>query len=129
MIKLAFFADIDMWRKAHMAGAELVDAWRLIPRGVVILFGYGTYKVVEWYMHLKPYILEGCIDAGGKVTECVIQAPTNQHVMLLTGLFGLAVAVFGFYTTSGRKWNGFTHWNKKKENDEAVAEEQAVQRN
>ena len=110
------FRDVDSWRKTHLAIAEFIDAWRLIPRGVVVLFGYGAYKVTEWYMHLSPYILEGCVEAGGKVAECLIEAPTTQHTALLTGLFALAAAVFAFYTNAGRKWNGFTHWNTDKPN-------------
>lgn len=116
------FGNIDTWRKGHMAVAEWIDAWRLLPRGVVILFGWGVYEAVAWYMAKKPYLLEGCIEAGGKVSECLMMEPTNQHVMLLTGLFGLAAAVFAFYTTSGRKWNGFQNWNGSEENAKAAKE-------
>lgn len=105
-------ADIDSWRKAQLAIAEWVDAWRIIPRGVVILFGYGVYHVTKWYMELTPYILEGCVEAGGKVPECIVQAPTTQHTALLSALFALAAAVFAFYSGAGRKWNGFSNWNK-----------------
>lgn len=105
--------DINTWRKTHLAIAEFIDAWRVIPRAVVILFGYGVYHAVKWYMQLKPYLLDGCIEAGGTVEMCLIQSPTNQHVALLTGIFGLAAAVFGFYAKSGHTWNGFTNWNGK----------------
>lgn len=108
--------NIDMWRKFHLAIAEWVDAWRLLPRAIVILFGYGAYHVTVWYMGLKPYIMAGCIQAGGKVSECIVQAPTTQHTALLSALFALAAAVFAFYTNTGRKWNekGFVPWNKSK---------------
>ena len=106
------FGDIDTFRKAHLSVAEFIDAWRLIPRLVVLLFMYGTYHVVKWYMSLAPYLLEGCVERGGTVEQCLVQAPTNQHVALITALFGLAAAVFGFYAKSGRTWNGFTHWKK-----------------
>lgn len=104
--------DIDSWRKFHLALAEFVDAWRVIPRAVVALFGYGAYHVTSWYMHLEPYIVKGCMEAGGTVSECLIQAPTTQHTALVSALFALAAAVFAFYTNSSRKWNGFSHWNK-----------------
>lgn len=108
------FADIDFWRKGHLAVAEWFDAWRIIPRAVVILFGYGVYAIIRWYMKLEPYLLEGCIEAGGKVTECLMTAPTTQHTALLTAMFALAAAVFGFYSKAGRSWNGFVPWNGKK---------------
>ena len=110
---MAGIGDIDTWRKGQLAFAEWVDAWRLIPRAVVILFGYGVYQVTKWYMSLEPYLLEGCVEAGGTVTECLMQAPTTQHTALLTALFALAGAVFAFYSNAGRKWNGFSNWNKK----------------
>lgn len=105
--------DIDSWRKFHLAIAEWVDAWRLIPRAVVGLFGYGVYGVTKWYMELAPYMLEGCVSEN--VTDCIIQAPTTQHTALLTAMFALAGAVFAFYTSAGRKWNGFSPWNKPAE--------------
>jgi len=104
--------DIDSWRKVHLAVAEFVDAWRIIPRAVVVVFSYGVYGVTTWYMNLKPYILEGCVKAAESVpTECIVQAPTTQHTALLTAMFALAAAVFAFYSNNGRKWNGFSHWN------------------
>lgn len=105
--------DIDSWRKFHLAIAEWIDAWRIIPRAVVILFGYGVYGVTKWYMSLEPRLLEGCVEAGGKVAECIVQAPTTQHTALLSAMFALAAAVFAFYSNNGRKWNGFSHWNKQ----------------
>lgn len=114
--------DIDSWRKFYLAIAEWIDSWRLIPRGVVILFGYGVYHVTRWYMELTPYILKGCIEAGGKVSECIVAAPTTQHTALLSALFALAAAVFGFYGSTSRKWNGFSRWNKHScEEDRPVA--------
>ena len=107
------FTDIDFWRKGHLAVAEWFDAWRILPRLVIVLFGYGVYAIVKWYMDLIPYILPGCIEVGGKVAECLVKAPTIQHTALLTAMFALAGAIFAFYTGAGRKWNGFTPWNKK----------------
>jgi hypothetical protein len=109
--------DIDAWRKFHLALAEFVDAWRIIPRAVVVMFGWGSYEVVKWYIKLEPYMLEGCVEAGGTVAECLIQAPSTQHTALVSALFALAAAVFAFYSNNGRKWNGFTHWNQIDEDD------------
>ena len=104
------FGDIDAWRKGHMAVAEWVDAWRLIPRVLVAGYAYLLYKVVKWYMNMTPYMLEGC-DVDKLAENCLIMAPTTQHAALVTAVVGIAAAVFGLYAGSGRKWNGFTKWN------------------
>lgn len=111
------FKDVDSWRKFHLSIAEFIDAWRLIPRATVALFGYGAYHVVKWYMGLAPHLIEGCIEAGGTVEQCIAQAPTSQHTALVSALFALAGVVFAFYTNNSRKWNGFSPWNKNPNDD------------
>ncbi len=109
--------DIDSWRKGHMAVAEWIDAWRLIPRVIVAGYSYMLWVVVKWYMELEPRILEGC-DMAVLAEKCLIDGPTTQHAALVTAVIGVAAAVFGLYANSGRKWNGFTHWNKPEEKKE-----------
>jgi hypothetical protein len=106
--------DIDTWRKGHLAVAEFVDAWRLIPRALVAGYGFVTWKVVEWYMNLEPHMMENC-DPAILAEACIVQAPSTQHAALVTAVVGIAAAVFGLYANSGKKWNGFTYWNKKEE--------------
>lgn len=103
-------SDIDTWRKGHMAVAEWVDAWRLIPRLLVGGYAYMTWKVVVWYMNLQPTLIEGC-DVTLLAEKCIYDAPTTPHAALVTAVVGIAAAVFGLYANSGRKWNGFTPWN------------------
>ena len=101
--------NIDTWRKGHMAVAEWVDAWRIVPRALVMGYAYMLWIVVQWYMNLKPEILEGCnVELLKEV--CVIQAPTTAHSIVLSAVVGVAAAVFGLYSNSGRSWNGFTNW-------------------
>ena len=62
-------------------------------------------------MNLEPKIIENCnVELLKEV--CVISAPSTQHAALVTAVIGIAAAIFAFYTTSGKKWNGFTNWNK-----------------
>ena len=105
--------DIDAWRKFHMAFAEWADAWRIVPRTIVVAYGYMLWQMGQWYTSLEPYMLEGC-NVELLKEACIIQAPTTQHMALVTAAVGIAAAIFGLYTSSGRKWNGFTHWNKPK---------------
>ena len=109
--------DIDTYRKAHLSVAELVDAWRVVPRLLVGGYSYLIFVVVKWYMSLEPGMIEDCMSLT--VTECIYQAPTTQHAALVTAVVGIAAVVFGVYANSSRKWNGFTFWNSKTEEVEA----------
>ena len=114
------WTSIDTYRKGHLAVAELVDAWRVVPRLMVGAYSYLVYITVKWYMALEPKMIEGCVSEV--VTNCIYQAPTTQHAALVTAVVGVSAAVFGLYTNSGRKWNGFTNWNggtRKKDETQA----------
>ncbi len=110
--------DIDTWRKGHLAVAEWFDAWRIIPRAVLAGYTFLLWYVIQWYMKLTPYIIEGC-DADSFGSACIVLAPTTQHAALVSTVVGIAAAVFGLYASSGKKWNGFTEW-KKKSTEEAT---------
>ncbi len=101
---------IDRKRQIHLSLAEMVDSWRIFPRILLGGYIYLLYKTISWYMALEPYILKGC--KSDNITDCIIQAPTTQHAALVTAVVGIAAAIFGLYTTSGRKWNGFIFWDK-----------------
>lgn len=105
--------NIDSWRKVHMGFAELVDAWRLVPRAIVLAYAIMMWKVVEWYMNLQPKMIEGC-DVKLLAEACLSQAPSTQHAALVTAVVGVAAAVFGLYSSSGKQWNtGIVYWDKK----------------
>ncbi len=105
--------DINTFRKGYLAFAEMLDAFRIFPRLLVLGYTYVLYSTIQWYMNLEPYMLEGCpVELG---SQCIVQAPTTQHAALVTAVVGVAAAIFGLYANSGRKWNGFTPWKKKEE--------------
>ena len=110
--------DIDTYRTVHLATAEAIDAWRIIPRFLVGAYSFLVYKVVKWYMLLEPKMIEGCVSEV--ITNCIYQAPTTQHAALVTAVVGVSAAVFGLYTSSGKKWNGFTFWNGDTKKSEEV---------
>ena len=61
-------------------------------------------------MELTPYMIEGCVSTT--VTDCIVQAPSTQHAALVTAVISIAAAIFGLYSSSGRKWeSGFKKWN------------------
>lgn len=123
----ASLGNVDTWRKGHLAVAEWIDAWRLAPRIIVAGYAWVTYTVVKWYMNLKPEVLENCnVELLKEV--CVVQAPSTQHAALVTAVIGIAAAMFAFYANSGKKWNGFQHWNKPGENGAQSQEEMQQKR-
>lgn len=114
MITWSVIVDIDKIRRMHLSWAEALDAWRIVPRILVGAYAYMVYKVVVWYMNLHPYMIENCKSTN--VSDCIVQAPTNQHAALVTAVVGIAAAVFGLYAGSGKKWgDGFKPWKKKTE--------------
>jgi hypothetical protein len=113
--------NVDTWRKGHLAVAEWIDAWRVVPRLLVAAYGWVVYTVIKWYMALEPKMIEGC--TAELAETCVYNAPSTQHAALITAVIGISAAIFGLYTNSGKKWNGFTHWNRPGENGSEKPEE------
>lgn len=71
-------------KQVLLTGAEVVDAWRVVPRILLFTVGVYVYWVTDWYMGL----------ATRGTTETVV-----------TGIVGLVVpAVINLYQTSGRTW-------------------------
>ena len=102
--------DIDAWRKFHMAIAELIDAWRIIPRILVGCYAYLTWDIVQWYQSLKPYVLANC-NVEILKEACIVNQPTTDHMALVTAVIAMAGVVFGLYTGTGKKWGEFIYWN------------------
>jgi hypothetical protein len=64
--------------------AELMDVWRVVPRLLLLAYGYLVWHVVKWYM--------------------TIPDPTSSQTTLVTVIAGLSTAVIGLYQSSGRNW-------------------------
>lgn len=95
----------------HLAAAEAVDAWRIVPRLMVAGYAYMLAYMIYWYMQLKPYVLTDCVTALGpgaaaSIQHCIMIEPTTQHTALITAIVGISAGVFGFYANSGRNWAG-----------------------
>lgn len=114
--------NVDTWRKGHLAIAEWIDAWRLIPRMLVGAYVWLVYKVMVWYMALEPKMIEGC--TSETTLDCIYSAPTTPQAALITAVIGISAAIFGLYTTSGKKWNGFQPWNKPGDGSTPIEEMQ-----
>lgn len=67
-----------------LEAAEVADAWRLIPRAMLVGYGYMLWVTGEWFMALPE--------------------PSGPQSAYVSVLWGAAAAVTGFYFNSGRSW-------------------------
>lgn len=67
-----------------LAGAEVIDAYRIIPRILLLMYGIFLYQIAEWFKGLD--------------------APTTAHTVFVSSATGVAGIVTSAYTNSGRKW-------------------------
>lgn len=104
--------------------AEAFDAWRVIPRLMLLAYGYLVFNLYIWYKNIPTYVQEKCdseivnlLLAKGmaypdiKQFACtvvdVVGGPTTAQSTFVTTIIGLSTGIFGLYTTTGRKWDGY----------------------
>lgn len=64
--------------------AEIVDAFRIVPRLMLVAYGVACWQVGRWFMALSD--------------------PSMTQVAFVDALAFVAAGVFGLYVKSGRKW-------------------------
>lgn len=104
--------------------AESFDAWRVIPRMMLIAYGYLVFNLYIWYKNIPTYVQEKCdaniitqlLAEGMSKTEIkqfactvadVVGGPTTAQSTFVTTIIGLSTGIFGLYTTTGRKWDSW----------------------
>jgi hypothetical protein len=90
---------IERFRRTHLAVAEMINSWRVLPRIMVMAYMWLVYDIVQWYMNLRDYVVLGC--RSNNIPDCISQSPSMQHAALVTVIVGAAAAIFAFYTRSG----------------------------
>ena len=66
-----------------MITSDFVNEWRIVPRFILVLYGYVFWDVINWFMTLAE--------------------PTNAQAMFVSTVVGAAPAFFGLYVNSGGK--------------------------
>jgi hypothetical protein len=112
--------DMD-FRHISLIIAESIDAWRIIPRAILVLYGTLVFNLYIWFRSIPTYVQEQC-DAGvlktlmdsnipleeAKLIACnildVVGGPTTAQSMFVTTIIGLSTGIFGLYVATGRKW-------------------------
>lgn len=67
--------------------AEVIDAWRIIPRIILGAYGYLVWYVINWFL--------------------VIPNPATGQTALVVSIAGSIPVVIGLYQHSGRNWSSF----------------------
>lgn len=104
-----------------LALAESFDAWRLVPRTILLSYGYLVWSMYTWYKAIPIYVQTKCDGAvleiligkgmhmlQAKELACniigTVGGPTSEQTMFVTTIIGLSTGIFALYTTTGRKW-------------------------
>lgn len=111
------------FRKYSLAMAESFDAWRVIPRLILVAYSALVLNLYLWYISIPTYIQEKCdgavlkifLDSGSTIEQAkelacsvmdVVGGPTAAQSAFVTTIIGLSTGIFGMYTATGRKWEG-----------------------
>lgn len=110
------------FRKYSLALAESFDAWRIIPRAILIVYSALVLNLYLWFKSIPTFVQERC-DAAmlkmlleskigleeAKVLACsivdVVGGPTAAQSAFVTTITGLSAGIFGLYTATGRRWD------------------------
>lgn len=115
--------ELNDFRKWSNAVAETVDAWRIVPRVLVVAYGALTWKTWVWYTGLEVVITKSNCQLLGTQVICDITGlvgPSTQQAALVTAVVGAAAVVIGLYSSSGKDWTKplLPWFSKKKEKTE-----------
>lgn len=112
-------------RSMSLLLAEALDAWRVVPRIIVVCYAWLVFQLYLWYTKIPTFVQERCdpavlqlfIDDGmslekAKDLACsvidVVGGPTAAQSAFVTTIIGLSTGIFGLYTATGRKWDNNT---------------------
>ena len=134
-----FERSINKFRVMHLLLAEAFDAWRVVPRMFLALYGAMLWWLVKWFTTSRTIEKITCdkdliIDLSNKhftmdqiqtlactVTDVIrITAPDTAHTVFATTVAGLATAVFAFYANTGKDWNRGVTWWRLRRTDEMM---------
>jgi hypothetical protein len=113
------------FRRTSLILAEAFDAWRVVPRLIVIGYAWLVVQLYLWWKTIPSYVKESCdskvlevllknkisleeaTEIACTVTD-VVGGPTTAQSAFVTTIVGLSAGIFGLYTSTGRKWSEWT---------------------
>ena len=114
---------MNKYRKFSLSIAETIDAWRIIPRTVVVLYSCLVVSLYLWFRSIPTFTQTSCdagvlmflTDKGVDVMQAqeiactivdVVGGPTTAQSTFVTTVIGLSAGIFGLYASTGRRWEG-----------------------
>lgn len=102
--------------------AEAFDAWRIVPRIILVGYSWLVINLYMWYRSIPTYLQERCdpmvLDTllrnelpieQARAIACtvvdVVGGPTAAQSAFVTTIIGLSAGIFGLYTATGRRWD------------------------
>lgn len=112
-------------RNVSLVLAESLDAWRVIPRIMLVGYSWLVLNLYVWYKSIPTYVQEKCdaavvsilIEKGFPIEQIqavactvadVVGGPTAAQSAFVTTIIGLSAGIFGLYTATGRKWDNWS---------------------
>lgn len=127
--KFSFERMVNKFRYLHLALAEAIDVWRVVPRMFIALYGAMLWWLVKWFTSsttiekvtcngdLIIQLLKQGVDMvwvqrlACTVTDViVVSPPTAVHATFASVVAGLSTAVFALYSTAGKDWSKGVGW-------------------
>lgn len=113
--------SVKSFRKYSLILAETFDAWRVVPRLVLILYALMVVDLYTWFKSIPTIQVMRCdaalieiLRSGGmdvdKATDLacntsdVVGGPTSSQSAFVTTIIGLSTGIFGLYASTGRRW-------------------------
>ncbi len=113
---------INSFRMWQLAAAECLDAWRIVPRVVIVLYGIMVTYLMNWYLDIATFpkiqcsadVLTALLNKGialdkAQAIACqtveIIGGATTGQTAFVTAVIGLSSAIFGFYVSTGKDWS------------------------
>jgi len=104
-----------------LAIAEMIDAFRIIPRLILTIYGVLMYNLYHWLTDMTTIAQKQCdaavlqllLDHGEKLLQAesvactivdMVGGPTMSQAAFVTTIIGLATPLFAFYVSTGKKW-------------------------
>lgn len=109
------------FRKYSLSLAESFDAWRIVPRVILVAYSALVFHLYVWFRSIPTFVQERCdasllkilLDTGIKLEDAkgiacsivdVVGGPTASQSAFVTTIVGLSAGIFGLYTATGRNW-------------------------
>lgn len=133
---------LNTFRSWAMAGAEVIDAWRIVPRVILVAYGSLVWYLTQWYLSIETFtktecsadVLKVLLDKNIPLEQAqhiactvvdTVGGPTNGYTVLVTTICGLSTLVIGLYHNSSKDWSkSILPWNFGKcKNDKTESNE------